>query len=314
MLDDRQYMRRRPSSRRRSSGARRPRSVVTTLILINAGVYLLQMMTPRTLVIGNVSVQSDLVSIWGALFPQAVIENFQVWRVLSYQFLHGSLGHIFMNMWGLYLFGQQVENRIGSSRFLNMYLMSGGLGGLFWLIANRGSPIPCVGASGSVFGVVMAAAMLYPNQMIMLIIPPIPMKLKTFAMVFGGIEVLMLFNASQTGVAHLAHLGGALGGYLYILKHGRPLWTPFDWLFRFSRRSKWKLKKRGVDPGGWTVTGGRHSHDAPPTPDAPPLDDGPSAEEVDRILDKIGSRGLDSLTDRERKTLQAAREKLRRRE
>ncbi len=156
-------------------------------------------------------------SLWSQVVLSSYgIKSFKLWQLVSYQFLHGSLMHLFFNMWGLYLFGKHVLRRIGTQRFLTLYFLSGISGGILWLAFNWGSRIPVIGASGAVFGVMMAAALYFPDMRIMLLFPPIPMKLRTFVLVYGAIEIFSDLSTLQSGVAHLAHLGGFLAAYIYI--------------------------------------------------------------------------------------------------
>lgn len=296
MLFDRDYMKEPPPRRSPRRGRRyspSPQSVVKTLIIANIAVYVLQLLAPGF---------TDAL----VLRPRSV-KDFQVWRFVTYMFAHSpaSLFHILFNMWGVYLFGSGLERRLGSDKFTYLYMISGLVGGVSWLLFNWQYPNQAVlGASGAVFGLLIGAAMMFPNETIVLLIPPIPMKLKTFALVFGGIEVLMAIN--QGGhIAHIAHLGGAFGGYVYLMLITRPPWAPFSGIFdklRGSRKDADAKRRRQQfkreDPPPKPSPGKRGESEA-------------SSEEVDRILDKIGSYGLDSLTQKERDTLNRARENLR---
>jgi membrane associated rhomboid family serine protease len=144
------------------------------------------------------------------------IQHFKLWQLVTYMFLHANVMHILFNMYGLYLFGNYVLTRLGTRRFLILYFLSGISGAILWLLFNWGSMSPVIGASGAVFGIMMAAAMFFPNMRIMLLFPPIPMTLKTFVAVFAAIEIFSELSSMQGGVAHLAHLGGFLGAFVYI--------------------------------------------------------------------------------------------------
>ncbi|MBX3644051.1 MAG: rhomboid family intramembrane serine protease [Rubrivivax sp.] len=142
---------------------------------------------------------------------------FWPWQLVSYGFLHGSILHLFFNMLGLWMFGSELERLWGRTRyaqFLLASLLSAALAQLLvtWL---TGSNVPTVGASGALFGLLLAFGMLFPNRTIMPLFPPIPMKARTFVIVFGVIELLFGLSG-RSGVAHFAHLGGMLGGYLTI--------------------------------------------------------------------------------------------------
>jgi len=271
-------------------------SMVTLLIWITVVFYLFQGLTSGSL--GGMP--TDRVSLYLSLNGEG-IRNWELWRLWSYMFVHGSMSHIFFNMFGLYVFGRMVEERLGPSHFLNLYMMSGLIGGLSWLVFNWQSGVVggVVGASGALFGVMMAAAMMFPNERIMLLIPPVPMRMKTFVMIYAGVEVVSQLwistNHRGGGIAHLAHLGGLLGGFLYMRR--------FDESFQIHTilgRSWGRLRSR-VAQARFRKTGG-------------PDEDGSAPPgEIDRILDKIGKDGLGSLTAEERRTLEKARERLRRR-
>jgi membrane associated rhomboid family serine protease len=142
---------------------------------------------------------------------------FWPWQMVSYGFLHGSLFHLFFNMLGLWMFGSELERLWGRTRywqFLLASLLAAAASQLLvtWLTRSN---VPTVGASGALFGLLLAFGMLFPNRIIMPLFPPIPMKARTFVFVFGAIE-LLLGLSGRSGVAHFAHLGGMLGGFLMI--------------------------------------------------------------------------------------------------
>jgi membrane associated rhomboid family serine protease len=151
-----------------------------------------------------------------ALWPTAS-GNFMPWQVLTYAFLHGDFGHLFFNMLGLWMFGSELERLWGQKRFLH-FLIAGALAAaavqlvFTYLIGSR---TPTVGASGALFALLLGFGMLFPNRIIMPLFPPIPMKAKIFVAVFGALELVFGFIGGG-GVAHFAHLGGMLGGFLMI--------------------------------------------------------------------------------------------------
>jgi membrane associated rhomboid family serine protease len=151
-----------------------------------------------------------------ALWPVAS-GNFMPWQVLSYAFLHGDLGHLFFNMLGLWMFGSELERIWGQKRYIQFLVASALAAALVQIVWTMvvGSRVPTVGASGALFGLLLAFGMLFPNRMIVPLIPPIPMKAKYFVAIFGGLELLLGFMGGS-GVAHFAHLGGMLGGFLMI--------------------------------------------------------------------------------------------------
>ena len=133
--------------------------------------------------------------------------------LVTYMFVHADFGHFIFNMWGMMIFGPILERAVGRSRVLSAYLICGLLGAAIWYVFNMKSYANLMGASAAVVGYLVAAAVLFPDERMRLLFPPIDVSLKTLAIVFVGIDVLMLFNTGGR-VAHLAHLGGAVGGLL----------------------------------------------------------------------------------------------------
>ena len=143
--------------------------------------------------------------------------NFLPWQLVTYAFLHGGVGHLFFNMLGLWMFGSELERVWGQQRYWQFLLAGVLTAALAQLIitALAGSNVPTVGASGGLFALLLAFGMLFPNRVIMPLFPPIPMKARTFVIVFGALE-LLLGLMDVGGVAHFAHLGGMVGGFLMI--------------------------------------------------------------------------------------------------
>ena len=151
-----------------------------------------------------------------ALWPLG--NGFMPWQVVTYAFLHGSIGHLFFNMLGLWMFGAELERVWGTKRFIHFYAASVLAAAAAQLIVTSlmGSIYPTVGASGGLFGLLLAFGMMFPNRIIMPLFPPIPMKAKIFVALYGGLELMLGVFGDRSGVAHFAHLGGMLGGYLVI--------------------------------------------------------------------------------------------------
>ncbi len=151
-----------------------------------------------------------------ALWPLG--SGFMPWQVVTYSFLHGSITHLFFNMLGLWMFGAELERLWGPKRFMQFYFASVLTAALAQLAvtAITGAVYPTVGASGGLFGLLLAFGMMFPNRTIVPLFPPIPMKAKVFVAVFGGLELLFGVTGTLEGVAHFAHLGGMLGGFLMI--------------------------------------------------------------------------------------------------
>jgi len=195
--------------------------VIKQLLIANGVVFFLQNMLPGAL------------ETWFALWPMGTpdyvrgafgleaVPSFYLWQLFSYGFLHGGFTHLLFNMFALWMFGANVERVWGSYRFAVYYTVCVVGAGLVQLLvvseaATGGAIYPTLGASGGVFGILLAFGMLFPNQVIMLIFPPIPMKAKYFVLIYGGIELYMGVSGSQAGVAHFAHLGGMAFGFLLI--------------------------------------------------------------------------------------------------
>ena len=178
--------------------------VTQTLLIANVAVFLLQ------------GVAGDELEAF-ALWPLA--HGFAPWQVVTYGFLHGGFVHIFFNMFGLYMFGSDIERLFGSRYFLIYYfacLVSAALTQLVFTALAGGPPVPTVGASGALYGLLLAFGMYFPRRMVVLIFPPIPMPARVFVIVFGALELLFGVANPADGVAHFAHLGGMLGGWLVI--------------------------------------------------------------------------------------------------
>ena len=154
--------------------------------------------------------------------PYRMSLEFLPWQLLTYGFLHGDLMHLLFNMLALVMFGAPLEYTWGNKRFLTFYLVcvvGAGLCQLVvasWAVAQGGAAYPTLGASGGVFGLLLAFGMLFPHRRIMLLIPPIPIKARTLVIAYGAIELFMGVTGTGPGVAHFAHLGGMLFGWLLI--------------------------------------------------------------------------------------------------
>ncbi len=148
--------------------------------------------------------------------------GFMPWQLLTYGFMHGGLSHLLFNMLALVMFGAQVEHVWGARRFLGYYLTCVAGAAVCQLLVGAatmsmgGEAYPTVGASGGIFGLLLAYGMLFPHQRVMLLIPPVPMKARTLVIVYGVIELLLGVTGTAPGVAHFAHLGGMLFGWLLI--------------------------------------------------------------------------------------------------
>jgi len=145
--------------------------------------------------------------------------HFQVWQLLTYGFMHGGLTHLFFNMFAVYMFGSDIERLFGTRRYLVYYLLcviGAALMHLIVVTAAGRPPLPMIGASGGVFGLLLAFGMAFPRRMLMLIFPPIPLPAWLFVTLYGVFELVMGVTQTASGVAHFAHLGGMATGFVII--------------------------------------------------------------------------------------------------
>ena len=189
--------------------------ITRALLIANVAVYIAQAFAQNTLFL------------WFALWPLAAPTNvlpgtptgFLPWQLVTYSFLHGSEFHLLFNMLGLWMFGSEIERVLGSRRHVIYYFVAVAVAGLSQLVVSAlspGPPYPTVGASGGVFGLLLAYGIFFPRRIVMLIIPPIPMPARLFVIVYAVVELYLGVTGTQAGVAHFAHLGGMLGGYLML--------------------------------------------------------------------------------------------------
>jgi membrane associated rhomboid family serine protease len=181
--------------------------VTQSLLIANIAVYLLEM--------GGMLPVAEL-----ALWPAGGFESrFEPWQIVTYAFLHANFAHIFFNMLGLYMFGSEVERLFGSRQYAVYYLGCVVSAALCHLAINAwmgAAPYPTVGASGGIYGLLLAFGVYFPHRRVLLLFPPIPMPARIFVIVFAVIELALGVTGTAAGVAHFAHLGGMLGGWLLI--------------------------------------------------------------------------------------------------
>jgi len=239
---------------------------VQRLLIANVLMFFVQMTSP--------SVTSLLLFV-----PTEVLTR--PWTLVTYMFLHAGIGHIFFNMLGLFFFGPRVEERIGSNRFITLYLISGIVGALFSIMLAPRNPI--LGASGAVLGVLMAFARFWPRERL-LIWGVVPVEARWLVIIYAALDVLGGFGGvGRGGVANFAHLGGFAGALLYLLFLERR---------QGARRFKAAATPRVPDDalGAWQKVDRNSIHAV-------------NRDEVDRILDKISASGIGSLTPQERQFL-----------
>ncbi|MDE2293031.1 MAG: rhomboid family intramembrane serine protease [Elusimicrobia bacterium] len=243
---------------------------VKALIVANAAVYVLEM------VVGG-----QFVRLFG-LTPAAVVSQRWVWQPVTYLFLHGGLFHLLFNMFALWMFGLPVEGQWGAREFLKFFFLTGVGAGLVTVLVAPHSEAVTIGASGAIYGLLVAFAMLFPEAVVYLYFF-FPIKAKHMAILFGIIE----FASSSPGVARVAHLSGMVIGYLYIR------WW---WTFKLHMKSMFAA---GAPAAPAAALPRRRLRAAASEPES----GGDESAEVDRILDKILAHGESSLTERERDVL-----------
>jgi membrane associated rhomboid family serine protease len=231
--------------------------------------------------------------------PSAALSH--PWTFVSYMFVHGGLLHLFGNMLALYVFGTAVESRMGSRNFLLYYLFCGiGAAVFSLLLAGVMAVGPFVGASGAVLGVAVAFAMFWPDAELIVFPIPVPIKARTLVIGLVALDVIGSRLWPGDGIAHIAHVGGALFGYLFFRVQS------------LSRRAP-AQPARAVERVVMVQSGSAESdRRTPVTPMRPRrrVDSDPVAAEVDRVLDKISEKGISSLTPAERRFLdEVARKK-----
>lgn len=244
--------------------------VVKWLLIINIAVFFISAIIPP---VGN------FVYMWFQLDTTTPTQALQLWRLVTYQFLHGNFWHIVFNMWALWMFGPVLENSWSGRKFLPFYLGCGVAGGLFYtllVVVHFLPSFPMVGASGAILGVFAACAILFPNMRLILF--PLPIFIPIRAAAIAGLIIYSVFVATRSDNAggHAAHLAGMAAGAAYVYSE--------------SWRKKFKLK---VETGRWQKK----------------MAEQRSLQiEVDRILRKVHEQGIHSLTPKEKRILKKATE------
>jgi len=203
--------------------------VTRALLIANIAVYLLQMLVGDSLIVHF--------ALWPlGPSPYGDVAGFQPWQVVTYGFLHGGLTHLAFNMFALWMFGGPIERLFGARPFALYYfvcVIGAAVAQLAVIHFFSGGYYPTLGASGGVFGLLLAFGMMYPHSRIMLLFPPIPMPAWLFVIGYGVIELILGVTGTQAGVAHFAHLGGMVFGFLLIQYwRGRLPWKPRRILMR----------------------------------------------------------------------------------
>ena len=294
MLEDRYYMRR--------PAFRGPWSATMALLVVNVVAFIIQSAVERF--------STFPTNAWFALSVEGLRHGF-AWQLLTYQLMHGGWLHLLLNCWAIYVFGREVEETLGRISFLTLYFTSGVIGGLFQALAGvllgGAFAVPVVGASAGAFGLIAAFAVLYPERPLMMLlffIIPVSMRAK-FLLLFSGLLTLFGIVFPMDNIAHAAHLGGMLTGIVFVRY---AIYWHWQWP-RLRQPRPHPLRPLVKAPlrvsAQWGQSNARVDEDLPPEEFL--------SKAVDPILDKISAHGIQSLTDRERKILETAREKMARR-
>ncbi len=278
--------------------------VIKTLLISNVIVFLL-MMVAGTYSIGGTRLSEFMMRLF-ALMPLGW--GFLPWQLITYLFLHGSFMHLFFNMFILWMFGMELENMWGSKKFLTFYLVCGAGAGLIHMFA---SPIfagvaPTIGASGAVYGVLLAFAMMFPDRMIFLYFL-FPVKAKYFVGFLIIVGLFMGISGTRDGIAHFAHLGGAFVAFLYIMAERDRL--PLKrWFSAFKRKQSpgdLRYHRGGIeDAKYYDIKEDKQTRKQ--MKEDPEIDQ----KRIDEILDKISKSGYQNLTEEEKRILFEASQKL----
>jgi len=293
--------------------------MIKNLLIINGAVFVLQLILQNGVMGG-----AFLLNKWFALNPINISGydswpfNFQVWQLISYQFMHAGFSHIFFNMFFLWMFGMEVENTWGPKKFLYYYLICGVAAGLAQLFIAPlfSTPAITIGASGAVFGVMIAFAMMFPDRYIFIWFL-IPVKAKYLVGFFIlAYNVLPILYGETSNVAHLAHLGGAVAGFIFIL-FDKNTYVSLKSSFKNLRGSggggnfsstqspfsgfadRFRKKEKNVEEAKYYDISNRHE------------EGDITQEEIDKILDKISKSGYQNLSEKEKKILFEASKKMR---
>ncbi|MCA9280022.1 MAG: rhomboid family intramembrane serine protease [Phycisphaeraceae bacterium] len=296
-------------------------SANTWIIIINVAVFLLDRALLSMQLGGEYPVDGGgkhngpMLYAWGHFSTYLGFwPKIEVWRLVTFQFLHANFMHVFFNMFGLFIFGAIVEQHLGRRKYVAYYLVCGIFGGLAYMLLNLleavfhinvpgnfGNPsTPLVGASAGVFGVIVACAYLMPNQRVTLIFPPIPMKMSWMAYGYVALAMYNLIRGGANAGGEAAHLGGAIAGFFFI-RNSHLLRDFFD-VFEDSRKPRnsgapTRPPKQKKPRGGFKQTEpvGKIGASRATTSDE---------KELDRLLAKVSESGVGSLTDSEREFLQ----------
>lgn len=293
--------------------------VIKGIIIINVIVFISQFLFLDNYTIGKVPLESFL-----ALqpFEGGIQGHFYIWQLITYQFLHGGLMHIFFNLFALWMFGVELETSWGSRKFLVYYLLCGVGAGIAQLMVpyfiSDYPLVATIGASGAIYGVLLAFGLTFPNRPIFMFPIFIPIPAKIFVILFAGFQFFMGFTSSD-GVAHFAHLGGAATGFI-LFKFGDALGVyKLGNLFSKSRKHEntyYSSDTYQQNPNIYNINWQNPSYSAQPSKKSSNINgfyvagEEITQKKIDEILDKISASGYQNLSEKEKEILFELSQKL----
>ena len=250
--------------------------VVKWLLIINLAVFFVaELVFTRNVIVQDLEFPVNILEKWFSVFPHTIAATLQIWRLVTYQFLHGGIGHVLFNMLGLYFLGPTLERHWQSKKFLIFYLACGVAGGLFYTlltVCNFLAPGPMVGASGAILGMLAACAILFPHFIVFIFFFPVPIRVAAI-----GLTIMYFFYVVTRGPnagGHAAHLAGMAAGAAYVFSQS---WRDqFTSKIKADRQKKQRTVQRDLQV------------------------------ELDHILEKVHKSGIQSLTSKEKKILKEA--------
>ena len=248
-------------------------SAIRVLIAVNLAIFVL-LWIPQSR-----EFQYSVFMLFG-LVPNTVWSELRVWQPLTYMFLHGGFFHVAINMFVLWMFGREIEWRWGKKEFLKYYFITGVGSGLVTFLLSINSSVPVVGASGAIYGILLAYGMMFPERYVYLYFL-FPIKVKYFVAIIGGIAFFSSLGGSGSGISHMTHLSGMIIGWLYIKQDWR-----LDFMEDMFKQQRKKKTLEKIDEVETEIKDFR--------------------AEIDRILDKINKVGYDNLTEEEKQILYEA--------
>ncbi len=247
---------------------------VKLLLIINISVFVFMVLSGQ---------KNILIQMFG-LVPRVLLQEYRLWQSFTYLFLHGGWIHILFNMFVLWMFGKDLEIDWGKKEFLIFYFVCGIGSGFITVFASMNSFIPIVGASGAIYGVLVAYGFTYPNRMVYLY-GVFPLRVKYVVLGFGVITFIASLSSTQSQVSHITHLSGMIIGALYIVFN-----------FRWKNIRLWYIKMR--------------LKSSPITENNQEDKENNIKMKVDKLLDKLNNQGWDSLTAKEEEFLNHASKRL----